>query len=56
MATEHDYFGLIGDYWSEPVDAGDQDVEVVLDADQDVEEASLDIAAAILILWRPNKP
>ena len=48
MATEHDYFGIIGDYWAERVDAGDQDVEVVLDADEDVEEASLDVAAAMI--------
>ena len=48
MATEHDYFGIIGDYWSERVDAGDQDVEVVLDADEDVEAASLDAAAGMI--------
>ena len=33
MAIEHDYFGLIGDYWAERKEYGDQDVEVVLDAD-----------------------
>ncbi len=46
MSIEHDYFGLIGDYWSEQVQYGDQDVEVVLDADADlVSLASLDAAA-----------
>ena len=49
MSIEHDYFGLIGDYWSEQVQYGDQDVEVVLDADADaVSTASLD-AAAVLV-------
>lgn len=45
---EHDYFGLIGDYWSERVDAGDQEVEVVLDADESVEETALDVAAGMV--------
>ena len=46
MAIEHDYFGLIGDYWSERKEYGDQDVEVVLDADTDtVSSAALDAAA-----------
>lgn len=49
MAIEHDYFGLIGDYWSEQVQYGDQDVEVVLDADADsVSTASLDAAATMV--------
>ena len=49
MATEHDYFGLIGDYWSERKEYGDQDVEVVLDADGDaVSSASLDVAATMV--------
>ncbi len=49
MAIEHDYFGLIGDYWSEQVQYGDQDVEVVLDADGDlVTTASLDAAATMV--------
>ena len=33
MSIEHDYFGLIGDYWAERKEYGDQDVEIVLDAD-----------------------
>jgi len=49
MAIEHDYFGLIGDYWSERKEYGDQDVEVVLDADADaVSSASLDAAATMV--------
>ncbi|MCI2959045.1 DUF2004 domain-containing protein [Agromyces atrinae] len=49
MAIEHDYFGVIGDYWAERVDAGDQEVEVVLDADPDtVNDESLDVAAAMI--------
>ena len=49
MAIEHDYFGLIGDYWSEQVQYGDQDVEVVLDADGDgVSDAALDAAARVV--------
>jgi hypothetical protein len=49
MAIEHDYFGLIGDYWSERKEYGDQDVEVVLDADADeVSTASLDAAATLV--------
>lgn len=46
---EHDYFGLIGDYWSEDVEYGDQRVEVVLDADADsVSNAALDAAATLV--------
>ncbi|MRG58711.1 DUF2004 domain-containing protein [Agromyces sp. CFH 90414] len=46
---EHDYFGLVGDYWSERIEYGDQDVEVVLDADADgVSTAALDIAATMV--------
>ena len=46
---EHDYFGLIGDYWSEDVEYGDQRVEVVLDAEADlVSNASLDAAATLV--------
>ncbi|QTX04464.1 DUF2004 domain-containing protein [Agromyces archimandritae] len=49
MSTEHDYFGLIGDYWSERVEFADQDVEVVLDADEDtVSTDALDAAAAMI--------
>ena len=48
MASEHDYFGLIGDYWSERKEYGDQDVEVVLDADAGVSSAALDIAAVMI--------
>ena len=49
MAIEHDYFGLIGDYWSERKEYGDQEVEVVLDADSDtVSTASLDAAATMV--------
>jgi hypothetical protein len=49
MAIEHDYFGLIGDYWSERKEYGDQDVEVVLDADADrVSTAALDAAATMV--------
>ena len=49
MAIEHDYFGLIGDYWAERKEYGDQDVEVVLDADADgVSTASLDAAATMV--------
>ncbi|WP_136709424.1 DUF2004 domain-containing protein [Agromyces sp. H66] len=49
MAIEHDYFGLIGDYWSERKEFGDQDVEVVLDADADlVSSAALDAAAVMV--------
>lgn len=49
MAIEHDYFGLIGDYWSERKEYGDQDVEVVLDADADlVSSAALDAAAVMV--------
>ncbi|MFD4420300.1 DUF2004 domain-containing protein [Agromyces sp. NPDC058484] len=49
MATEHDYFGIVGDYWSEMVEYGDQRVEVVLDADSDgVSSASLDAAAVMV--------
>ncbi len=46
---EHDYFGLVGDYWSEDVEYGDQRVEVVLDADADtVALAALDVAATLV--------
>jgi hypothetical protein len=48
MASEHDYFGLIGDYWSERKEYGDQDVEVVLDAEAGVSSAALDIAAIMI--------
>lgn len=49
MSIEHDYFGLIGDYWSERVEYGDQDVEVVLDADEDlVSTVALDNAATMI--------
>ncbi|MEJ3404205.1 DUF2004 domain-containing protein [Rathayibacter sp. YIM 133350] len=50
MAIEHDYFGIIGDYWSERVPAGDQDVEVVVDADPaTVSMDALDIAAGMIV-------
>ncbi|WP_127793701.1 DUF2004 domain-containing protein [Agromyces sp. LHK192] len=46
---EHDYFGLVGDYWSERIEYGDQDVEVVLDAEGDaVATAALDVAAVMI--------
>ena len=49
MSIEHDYFGLIGDYWAERKEYGDQDVEVVLDADADlVSTAALDAAATLI--------
>lgn len=49
MAIEHDYFGLVGDYWSERKEYGDQDVEVVLDSDGDgVSLAALDVAATMV--------
>jgi hypothetical protein len=49
MVIEHDYFGLIGDYWSERKEYDDQDVEVVLDADADaVSMAALDAAATLV--------
>src|SRR4051794_38044496 len=49
MSMEHDYFGIIGDYWSETIPAGDQDVEVVVDADaESVSVDALDIAAAMI--------
>src|SRR6478609_4295956 len=49
MAIEHDYFGLIGDYWAERKEYGDQDVEVVLDAGADsVSTAALDVAATMV--------
>ena len=49
MAIEHDYFGVIGDYWSEMIEYGDQRVEVVLEAEDGmVTPASLD-AAAVLV-------
>ena len=49
MAIEHDYFGLIGDYWTERKEYGDQDVELVLDADgETVSTAALDAAAVMV--------
>jgi len=49
MAIEHDYFGLIGDYWSERKEYGDQDVELVLDADgETVSTTALDAAAVMV--------
>ena len=49
MATEHDYFGIVGDYWSETVEYADQRVEVVLDAEGDtVATSSLDRAAILV--------
>ncbi len=49
MSIEHDYFGLIGDYWAERKEYGDQDVEVVLDADAGlVSPAALDAAATMV--------
>ncbi|WP_173924295.1 DUF2004 domain-containing protein [Agromyces sp. Marseille-P2726] len=49
MATEHDYFGIVGDYWSEMIEYGDQRVEVVLEAEGEVaSNAALD-AAAVLV-------
>jgi hypothetical protein len=48
MAIEHDYFGVIGDYWSEMIEYGDQRVEVVLEAEDGmVTPASLDAAAVL---------
>jgi hypothetical protein len=49
MATEHDYFGIVGDYWSEAVEYADQRVDVVLDADDAaIATRSLDIAATLV--------
>ncbi|WP_395242874.1 hypothetical protein ACGGZK_11950 [Agromyces sp. MMS24-K17] len=49
MATEHDYFGIVGEYWSEDVEYADQRVEVVLDADDEqVSQAALDAAATLV--------
>ncbi|WP_394552395.1 hypothetical protein ACDF64_16225 [Agromyces sp. MMS24-JH15] len=49
MVTEHDYFGIVGDYWSEDVEYADQRVEVVLDADDEqVTSAALDAAATLV--------
>lgn len=49
MATEHDYFGIVGDYWSETIEYGDQRVEVVLDAEGEaVSTGSLDVAATLV--------
>jgi hypothetical protein len=49
MATEHDYFGIVGDYWSETVEYADQRVEVVLDAEGEaVATSSLDVAATLV--------
>ncbi|MEV1129307.1 DUF2004 domain-containing protein [Agromyces sp. NPDC049794] len=50
MATEHDYFGVIGNDWSEMVEYADQRVEVVLDAQDDGAQISaLDAAAALVV-------
>jgi hypothetical protein len=49
MATEHDYFGIVGDYWSETIEYADQRVEVVLEAeDEAVPTSALDAAAALV--------
>ncbi|GAA1773127.1 DUF2004 domain-containing protein [Agromyces lapidis] len=49
MSIEHDYFGLVGDYWSETFEYADQRVEVVLDADADlVSLPSLDVASSLV--------
>lgn len=56
MSIEHDYFGVIESdrtgalYWSETVEAGDQSVDVSLSAPAgaSVDDASLDIAAAVI--------
>ncbi|ANJ26725.1 DUF2004 domain-containing protein [Agromyces aureus] len=49
MATEHDYFGVVGDYWSEMIEYADQRVEVVLETeDDDVPIPALDAAAALV--------
>ncbi|HEX6366529.1 MAG TPA: DUF2004 domain-containing protein [Agromyces sp.] len=49
MATEHDYFGIVGDYWSEVIEYGDQRVEVVLEAEDEVaSNAALDVAAVLV--------
>lgn len=49
MATEHDYFGIVGEYWSEDVEYADQRVEVVLDAEgESASRAALDAAAALV--------
>ena len=49
MSIEHDYFGLVGDYWSETFEYADQRVEVVLDADADlVSVAALDVASVLV--------
>ncbi|GGR23702.1 hypothetical protein ACFOE1_16015 [Agromyces mediolanus] len=49
MATEHDYFGVVGDYWSEDVEYADQRVEVVLDAEgESASTAALDAAATLV--------
>ena len=49
MATEHDYFGIVGDYWSETIEYADQRVEVVLETEDDeVPIPALDAAAALV--------
>ncbi|PWC03923.1 hypothetical protein [Agromyces badenianii] len=49
MATEHDYFGIVGDYWSEMIEYADQRVEVVLEVeDDDVPISALDAAAGLV--------
>ncbi|GAA1950283.1 DUF2004 domain-containing protein [Agromyces allii] len=49
MATEHDYFGVVGDYWSEMIEYADQRVEVVLETEDDeVPLPALDAAAALV--------
>lgn len=49
MATEHDYFGIVGEYWSEDVEYADQRVEVVLDAEgESASRAALDAAATLV--------
>jgi len=49
MATEHDYFGIVGDYWSEMIEYADQRVEVVLETEDDeVPTSALDAAAALV--------
>ncbi|MGW9629170.1 hypothetical protein ACWGST_00540 [Agromyces sp. NPDC055520] len=49
MATEHDYFGVVGEYWSETIEYADQRVEVVLETEDDeVPLPALDAAAALV--------
>ena len=49
MAIEHDYFGVIGDYWSEMIEYGDQRVEVVLEAEDGMVTPASLAAAAVLV-------